>query len=178
MLVMRRGFGLNTDLFETNVLNLFLVLAILLTFVSDAFRSLLDQRRQAILLTIREADEKAADARKRLRDVQEAVARARLRAKEICAQALQTSMQEKLALQKQSEEALYRLRERVLQSIRSERQKTIQWITQEVVAVSLSSAEDILLAAFVTQGSATSKQNELNEVHVRETLRKLERAAR
>jgi F0F1-type ATP synthase membrane subunit b/b' len=111
-----------------------LVLAILLTFVSDAFRSLLDQRRQAILLTIREADEKAADARKRLRDVQEAVARARLRAKEICAQALQTSMQEKLALQKQSEEALYRLRERVLQSIRSERQKTIQWITQEVVA--------------------------------------------
>ena len=168
---------MNTDFFETNVLNLFLVFAILLTFVGDAFRFLLDQRRRAILLTICEADEKATDAKKRLRNVQKAVVRARLRAKEICARAFQISMQEKLILQKQSEEALYRLRERVFRSIYSERQRTIQWITQEVVAVSLSSTEDILLAVFVARGFVISKQNELNEMHIRETFRKLERAA-
>ena len=80
-------------------------------------------------------------------------------------------------MQKQSEEALYRLRERGFRSIYSERQRTIQWITQEVVAVSLSSTEDILLAVFVARGFVISKQNELNEMHIRETFRKLERAA-
>jgi hypothetical protein len=45
LLTMRYGFGFNTDIFETNVLNLAVVVAIVVTVVGDAVATLLDQRR-------------------------------------------------------------------------------------------------------------------------------------
>ena len=39
-------FGFNTNLLETNVLNLAVVLAIVLTYVGDALRGLLENRKQ------------------------------------------------------------------------------------------------------------------------------------
>ena len=56
---MRQGFGFNTNLFETNVLNLAVVVGIVVTVVGDAVQSLLDQRRQNILSTLAEADKKS-----------------------------------------------------------------------------------------------------------------------
>ena len=71
---MRQGFGFNTDLFETNVLNLAVVVGIVVTVVGDAVQSLLDQRRQNILSTLAEADKKAREAQKRLEEAQKLAA--------------------------------------------------------------------------------------------------------
>jgi F-type H+-transporting ATPase subunit b len=61
---MRHGFGLNTNLFETNVLNLIVVVRIVVTVVGDALRNLLDQRRKVILSTLQEADKKKRERHK------------------------------------------------------------------------------------------------------------------
>ena len=66
MFPLRYSFGLNTNLFETNVLNLAVVVGIVTTFVGDAIQILLDQRRKTILSTLREINKKAKDAEKRL----------------------------------------------------------------------------------------------------------------
>ena len=63
---MRHGFGLNTNLFETNVLNLAVVVGVVVTVVGDAVQSLLNQRRQNILSTLAEADKKAREAQKQI----------------------------------------------------------------------------------------------------------------
>ena len=43
---MRQGFGLNTNLFETNLLNLSVVIAVVVTVVGDAFSEILAQRQK------------------------------------------------------------------------------------------------------------------------------------
>ena len=48
-LMLAGHFGFNTNLLETNVLNLAVVLAIVITYVGDALRGLLANRKQTIL---------------------------------------------------------------------------------------------------------------------------------
>jgi F-type H+-transporting ATPase subunit b len=173
MLPIRYSFGLNTNLFETNVLNLAVVVGIVVTVVGDALRTLLDQRRQVILSMLQEADKKARDSQKRLEDARRAVEMARLLAQEIQTQATQVIEQESLIRQKQLEEDFQRLQERRSQSIVLARQQTIQSIVNEVSQLAVTSAENILLDALGPNGKIYLKQKDLNEIHVRESFYKL-----
>ena len=170
---MRQGFGFNTDLFETNVLNLAVVVGIVVTVVGDAVQSLLDQRRQNILSTLAEADKKAREAQKRLEEAQKSVVSARYRAQEIRLQAIQAAERERIAIQDKLASDLQRLRDRGRQRTQLARQQTVQAMAQQVANLALTSAESTLLKAFGSQASSLSKQKELNEIHVRETLRTL-----
>ena len=173
MLPIRYSFGLNTNLFETNVLNLAVVVGIVVTVVGDALRTLLDQRRQVILSMLQEADKKARDSQKRLEDARRAVEMARLLAQEIRTQATQVIEQESLIRQKQLEEDFQRLQERRSQSIVLARQQAIQSIVNEVSQLAVASAENILLDALGPNGKINLKQKDLNEIHVRESFYKL-----
>jgi F-type H+-transporting ATPase subunit b len=167
---MRHGFGLNTDLFETNVLNLAVVLGIVVGVVGDAVRDLLDQRREMIVSALQEADQKAADAQQRLEIAQKSVETASLRAQEIRTQALSSVEQETSIIRRQLEKDLLRLKERGRQAIQLEYQRAVQAVTQRISSLALTAAESKLLIIFNSQDQGLSKQRELNEMHVRETL--------
>lgn len=173
MLQMRNGFGLNTNLFETNVLNLAVVVGIVVTVVGDSVRTLLDERRQIILSTLQESDQKAMEAQQRLEEAQEAVELARSRAQEIRIQALQTCEQERSIIQQQLKKDLQRLQERGRQAVQLEYQRTVQALTQKVATLALTTAESTLLTILGSQDPSCVKQKELNETCVRETLRQL-----
>lgn len=175
MVIIRQGFGFNTNLFETNVLNLRVVLGVVVTFVGDALRTLLDQRRQIILSTLEEVDQKAKEVQKRLEDAQRAVEEARNRAQEIRNQAIQTIEQEDLVIQEALKSDLNRIQERGKQRIKLERQRIIQSAAQQVAKMTLKIAEGTLLITFNSQRKSRSKQKELNDMHVRETFRQLKR---
>jgi F-type H+-transporting ATPase subunit b len=170
---MRHGFGLNTDLFETNVLNLIVVVGIVVTFVGDALRDLLDQRRKVILSTLQEADKKASEAQNRLEEAKKSVETARLRTQEILDQASKTAEQESFFIQEQFSNDLKRLQDRSQQGIQLERQRTVQSIAQQVANLALITAESTLFTSLGSQGPTLLKQKELNEMHVRETFRSL-----
>jgi F-type H+-transporting ATPase subunit b len=173
--MIRQGFGLNTDLFETNILNLRVVLGIVVTFVGDALRTLLDQRKQIIILTLQEVDQKAKEVQQRLDDARKAVETARSRAQEIRNQAVQTIEQENVRIQKMLKDDLYRVQEAGKQRIKLERQRIIQVVAQQVAKMTLKTAENRLLITLSSQNRSRSKQKELNEIHVRETFRQLKR---
>ena len=59
-------FGFNTNILETNVLNLAVVLAVVITYVGDAIRGLLANRKQTIVNNFREADQRASEAQQRV----------------------------------------------------------------------------------------------------------------
>lgn len=168
--LLRQGFGVNTNLLETNVLNLAVVVGVVIKVVGDSLRSLLDQRREAILSTLREADLKAKEAKERLEAAQRTLDEARLRVQEIRIQTVQAIEREKSMAQKQLESDLHRLRDRRDQAIQLERQRTIQLISHQISNLALDSAENILLSALGSQSSSGSKQKELNEMHVRKTF--------
>jgi len=63
------GFGLNLNLFETNLINLIIVIGVLTWFLRGSLGGMLDRRRQAILADL-------ADAEGRLKTASAAVAKA------------------------------------------------------------------------------------------------------
>lgn len=170
---MRQGFGLNTNLFETNVLNLRVVFRVVVTVVGDAFRSTLDSRRETILATLRNADQKATEAQRRLDEARKAVERATSRSEEIRTQAIKTAEQERFIVQEKLKEDLQRVRDRGKQNLLMERQRVIRSFLQQVAISAINTAENTLLKELGTGGTTNVKQKELNAVHVRETFRKL-----
>jgi len=170
MIPLRQGFGLNTNLFETNSLNLAVVLGVVIKVVGDSLRSSLDQRRQTILSTLQEADLKAKEANQRLEAAQRTLEKARVRSKEIRIQTVQVIEREKSIIQGQLEKDLRRLQERGNQAIQLERQRETQSISYQVSNLALTSAEDTLLKVLGSQGALNPKQKELNERYIRETF--------
>jgi F-type H+-transporting ATPase subunit b len=167
------AFGFNTNLFETNVLNLIVVVGIVVKVGGDALSTLLDQRRQTIVAALKETDKKIRDAQAQLDEARRAVEASRLRAEEIRIQAIQMADLETSKAQKQLKEDLVRLQEKSRQELQSERQRIIQGIVQKVADISLVSAENILFEVFRSQGTTSQKQRELNEIYVKEIFSQL-----
>jgi F-type H+-transporting ATPase subunit c len=79
---MGHDFGINTDVFETNILNLVVVISIVVTVVGDAVSQLLENRRKGIADQSLRADGIARIGEQRLRCAQTRYAKAQLRAKD------------------------------------------------------------------------------------------------
>jgi F-type H+-transporting ATPase subunit b len=168
----RQSFGFNTNLYETNILNLTVVLAIVIKVVGDSLQTLLSQRRKMILSTLQEADQKARDAKRRLDKAQRDLEETRTYAAEIRTQATRTIERENIAIQKQLKGDLVRFRERGQQAIEIEQQRIKQSIYKKITNLALDSAESTLLKTFRIP---SSKQKELNEVHTQTTFYRLKR---
>jgi F-type H+-transporting ATPase subunit b len=173
MLLTEYCFGLNTNLFETNVLNLRVVLLIVTTVVGDALRTLLDTRLQGILSTLQDANQKAKEARDRLDEARRAVGVARIRAQEIRAQAIQDAEQERISSQRIVRSDLRRLRDSGDRTIQIERQKAVNSITQQVIEIRIVAAEKKLVEILRLRDTALLRQKKLNEIYVRELSRQL-----
>lgn len=169
---MRHGFGFNTNLLETNVLNLRVVVRIVVKVVGDALRELLDQRRQTILSTLQEADKKKYILQQQLDIAKEAVKIARITAEDIRSQSIQTIDQENYAIEEKLKKDLELLQQSSNQAIKLERQRAMQSITQQVISLALKTAENKLIS-LNPKGPSYSKQKDLNNLHVKETFRKL-----
>jgi len=169
---MRHGFGFNTNLLETNVLNLRVVVRIVVKVVGDALRELLDQRRQTILSTLQEADKKKYILQQQLDIAKEAVKIARITAEDIRSQSIQTIDQENYAIEEKLKKDLEILQQSSDQAIKLERQRAMQSITQQVISLALKTAENKLIS-LNPKGPSYSKQKDLNNLHVKETFRKL-----
>ena len=56
------GFGINTNLLETNVINLAVVVGVLIYFGGDVLTSLLTNRKETIMKSITDAEVRFQDA--------------------------------------------------------------------------------------------------------------------
>ena len=60
------GFGFNTNLLETNLINLAVVIGVLVYFGKGILTSLLNNRQETIVNTIRDAEERYQEATEKL----------------------------------------------------------------------------------------------------------------
>ena len=82
LLASHGGFGLNFDLFETNIINLAIVIAGLVWFLRGFLGGILQRRRDAIVADLREAEERLSTAGAALADVQKGLADAQKKAEQ------------------------------------------------------------------------------------------------
>lgn len=77
------GFGLNFNPFETNIINLAIVIAGLVWFLRGFLGGILERRRSAILSDLKDAEERLTSASSALAEVQKGLADAQKKADQI-----------------------------------------------------------------------------------------------
>jgi len=82
-LPLAEGFGINTNIFETNLINLTAVVAVVVSFVGQNLTQLLEDRKKTILGNLEEASIRAAEAQERLSQAKAQLELAKQKAKEI-----------------------------------------------------------------------------------------------
>jgi|Transcript_17687 F-type H+-transporting ATPase subunit b len=149
------GFGLNTDVLETNILNLAVVLAVVIVYGGDVFSSILETRRERIVKSVASAEEKYQEAQAALQKAQGRLDEAKKLAEEIRAGGGTAAQNATALVAKQSAEDLARLEEVKNSTLALAEQKAVKEIQQELITAALEKA----LAKVTTrlQNKATQK---------------------
>nr|ALO21088.1 CF0 subunit I of ATP synthase [Lobochlamys segnis] len=77
------GFGFNGNIFETNIINLAAVLAIVVSFVGNNLTALLEDRKATILKNLQEANQRAIEVQEKLNQARAQLELAKKKAQEI-----------------------------------------------------------------------------------------------
>lgn len=77
------GFGINTNIFETNIINLAAVVGIVVSFVGNNLSALLEDRKKTILSNLEEANKRAIEAQEKLASAKAQLESAKKKAQEI-----------------------------------------------------------------------------------------------
>ncbi|MCX5950881.1 MAG: ATP F0F1 synthase subunit B, partial [Cyanobacteria bacterium] len=80
LLASQAGFGLNLNLFETNIINLAVVIAALVWFLKGFLGGILERRRTSILADLKDAEDRLAKAATSLAEAQQGLTQAQERA--------------------------------------------------------------------------------------------------
>jgi len=133
-------FGLNFDIIETNILNLGVVIAVVIYLGGDVLTSLLNDRKQRILGTLKSADERFLEAQQKLEEAKQKVQIAQTKAVEIREQGNKTAIQAAKTLFERTEEEIRRLEESKQATLRFEEEKAMSQVRQQVVNLSIERA--------------------------------------
>jgi F-type H+-transporting ATPase subunit b len=153
ILSLSEGLGFNTDVFETNVLNLAVVLYVVVNNLGETFSGVLDTRRERIVQSLARADEKYNAAQEALQKAQQRLEDAKQRAASIRTDGT-TTVQQVVALvgQKASDE-LARLEEMKNATFSLAEQKATRQVQTQLVTLALAKAETKIASRLSNQST-------------------------
>ena len=88
------GFGINTNIFETNIINLAAVVGIVVSFVGNNLTAILEDRKKTILNNLQEATQRALEAEEKLNQARTQLELAKKKAQEIRQEGVSRATQE------------------------------------------------------------------------------------
>ena len=88
------GFGINTNIFETNIINLAAVIGIVVSVVGSNFTALLEDRKKTIVNNLQEANQRALEAEQKLAEARAVLESAKKKAQEIREEGVSRATQE------------------------------------------------------------------------------------
>nr|YP_009642784.1 ATP synthase CF0 B subunit [Reboulia hemisphaerica]QCP68434.1 ATP synthase CF0 B subunit [Reboulia hemisphaerica] len=138
------SFGLNTNLLETNLINLGVVIGLLVYFGKGVLSNLLKNRKQTILNTIQDAEERYKEATDKLNQARTRLQQAKLKADDIRINGLSQMEKEKQDLINAADEDSKRLEDSKNATIRFEKQRAIEQVRQQVSRLALERALETL----------------------------------
>ena len=166
LLAEHEGIGLNTDILETGLINIFALLAILIYAGRDFLGSLLEERKTMIVKGVQDAEDRLNEAQKRLNEAKKQFNQANLVINEIKNETVTTK---KLLLEADAYQAKKDLKirfERALATFRSKERKIFLEIKQQIIS--------LVLKRTVTRAQETFGSKERATALINETINKLE----
>ena len=140
MVLLAEGFGFNTNILETNVLNLAVVVPAVFVLGKDTLTSILETRREKILASLRSADDRFKAAQLELDAAKAELARAKDKVAEIQAEGRQTISALRLEEEKRFAEVSVRFSSLKEETIRPEEEKVIAEFRQQLIKVAFEKA--------------------------------------
>nr|YP_009256824.1 CF0 subunit I of ATP synthase [Closterium baillyanum]ANI25729.1 CF0 subunit I of ATP synthase [Closterium baillyanum] len=139
-----KGLSLNTNLLDTNLINLAVVIGVLVYFGKGVLTSILNNRKETILSTIRDAEERYQEATEKLNQARARLEQAKKKAEEIRVNGILQIEREKEELIKAADEDSKRLEDSKNITIRFEEQKAIVQVRQQVSRLAVEGALEII----------------------------------
>ena len=133
-----QGFGLNTNILETNILNLLVVLAVVFIFGGNALRGLLSNRKQTITGNLEEADRRAKQSKEKLAQLKNQLQQYKIKADDILKNGQEYAKQERVTRQKETEDQISRLKTSREKIIDLQREQVMKKLSQQVMSTILS----------------------------------------
>ena len=135
------GFGLNFDIFETNLINLTLLVGILIYFGKPLLSNILSERSSKIAEQIQAVEQKKKQAEVTLAQEQKKLEEAKVTAAKIRDQATTNAQKARETILAQGEKEVQRLQEMAGKDLSSEQEKAIASLRERVVALALENAK-------------------------------------
>lgn len=160
---MRYNLSLNFNLLETNLVNLFVVVTIVITVVSENLNSALDQRRQKILIILQRIDKEIAISRENLIAAERLLEQANLLCTKIETQSTQILNNENEIIQKQLQEEIGELLKTSQQRRQFESRTKVKSVSQQILRQRLVRVKTTLQGIFphTDQPSTSSNNNQI-----------------
>ena len=127
-----KGFGLNFDILETNIINLVIIIGVLFYFGRGFLGSKLKERREAIEEAITEAEARQKKAAASLAEQQQKLQMAKKEAEKIKADAKTNAESARQAVLDQSAKDVERLKASAAQDLSSQQDKAMQELRKRV----------------------------------------------
>ena len=140
MVSLAEGFGFNTNLLETNILNLAVVLPLVFSLGKDTLTSILDSRREKILSSLRSEDDRFKQAQLELDAAKSELALAAEKVKEIQSEGQKTMEALRREETKRYEELHQRFEDLKEETIRFEEEKVVNAFRQQLVSAAFEKA--------------------------------------
>ena len=140
------GFSLNTNILDTNLINLAIIITVLVVFGSKVLGSTLKSRRENIESAIKSAEQNVAETAAKLKEAQQRLELAQGEAQRIKQTAELNAQTAKDAILAQSAVDIQRMQEAGAADLNSELERAIAQLRQKVVLQALQKVEGQLKA--------------------------------
>ena len=143
-LLATEGFGLNFNLFETNILNWAVVVFGLYKFLPGFLGKMLQKRREGILLELKDAEDRLLKATQALQKAKKDLSSAEEKASQIKVDSLKRSESIRMESEKKAIEEMARIKQSAISDESSEASRAITQLRKEVVEQAIKKALDSL----------------------------------
>ncbi|MHC5724739.1 MAG: F0F1 ATP synthase subunit B [Nostoc sp.] len=138
------GFGLNLDIFETNLINLAILVGILVYFGRKVLSKILNERQSNIATAIQEAEGRSKEAKIALSKAQEQLKQSQAEAQRIRKSAEENAQKAKEALLAKAVQDVERLKQTAAADLNTETERAIAQLRQRVATLALQKVESQL----------------------------------
>jgi F-type H+-transporting ATPase subunit b len=134
------GFGLNLNPFETNIINLAIVIAGLIYFLRGFLGGILERRRSAILIDLKDAEERLASATSAVAKAQQELTEAQARAERIRTDGQSRAQAIRFESEKRTVEEMARLKQDSASDLQSEASRVSDQLRREAARLAIEKA--------------------------------------
>lgn len=138
------GFGLNLDLFDTNIINLAIVIAGVVWFLRGFLGGILERRRATILADLKDAEDRLAAAAAALAEVQQGLSQSQAKAEKIRADGVIRAQAIRLDSERRTVEEMARIKLDSASNLDAEAARVTAQLRREAARLAIEKALEVL----------------------------------